>query len=112
MRHLTIVERLMAAVLLPFGAVVALPMLASYAGVGDAVGFQIATAAGIAGLAALAVRALARSIARPIAEVAATIDAIAYAEMAQAPLALSSAGRDPASSHGRPLTQGRRPPAP
>ena len=77
----------MAAVLLPFGAVVALPMLASYAGVGDAVGFQIATAAGIAGLAALAVRALARSIARPIAEVAATIDAIAYAEMAQAPLA-------------------------
>lgn len=84
MRHLTIVERLMAAVLAPLGAAVALPMLISYAGMGDAVAVQIATVAGIIGLAALAVRALARSIARPIAEVAATIDAIAYAEMAQA----------------------------
>ena len=78
MRHLTIVERLMAAVLLPLGAVVALPILASFAGAGDAFRIQIVTVAGIAGLAVLAVRALAQSIARPIAEVAATIDAIAY----------------------------------
>ena len=82
----------MAAVLLPLGAVVALPILASFAGAGDAFLIQIVTVAGIAGLAVLAVRALAQSIARPIAEVAATIDAIAYAEMAQAAPAQPSRG--------------------
>ena len=83
----------MAAVLLPLGAVVALPMLASFAGAGDAFVNQIVTVVGTAGFAVLAMRALAQSIARPIAEVAATIDAIAYDEMAQAAQAQAQPSR-------------------
>jgi methyl-accepting chemotaxis protein len=89
MRQLTIAERLAVAVLLPPCAVVAALQLVPLAGAAHAFYAAIAVGVGIAGLAALTVRSLVRAIVQPIAEVAATIDAIACAE-GQAPLRAQS----------------------
>lgn len=77
MRHLTIAERVMSGVLVLLSAVLVMQHLTAAAGIF----IQIAGMIIIAGLAGLAVRALGRSIARPVAEVIDQIDAIAYAEM-------------------------------
>jgi methyl-accepting chemotaxis protein len=77
MRQLTIAERVMGGVLVLLCAVLVMQRLTAAAGIYA----QVAGIVAIAGLAGLAVRALGRSIARPVAEVIDTIDAIAYAEM-------------------------------
>ena len=93
MRRLTIVERLMAAALLPLCAVGAVPMVPSFVPVNHAIYAQLIIVVGIAVLTGLTVHRLARAIARPVAEVAATLDAIAYAEIQQAASAPRAATR-------------------
>jgi methyl-accepting chemotaxis protein len=84
-RQLTMTERLAAAVLLPFAAALALPYFAAalVLPVGDAYAIPAQFVAGImvVGLGGGIVVAVARSIARPLKNVAETIDALAYAEL-------------------------------
>jgi methyl-accepting chemotaxis protein len=85
MRQLTIAERLTAAVLLPVAAMLSVPFLTSallpFFGAANATFTEIfigLVAASIAGAVDLVI---ARGIVRPLAQVADTIDAIAYAEL-------------------------------
>lgn len=89
MRQWTITERLLAAVMLPLAVVCAIPYLTGLL----AASFG-ATMAGYAGLAVWLIAltgagagalALARSLARPLADVADTLDALACAELASPP---------------------------
>ena len=85
MRQLTIAERMMGGVLVLLCAVLVMQHLTAAAGFY----VQFTSLIVIAGLAGTAVRALGRSIARPVAEVIDQIDAIARAEMnSAAPLPL------------------------
>ena len=81
MRRLTIVEQMVAGIATPLCGVLAVQHLPQLAG---SIYLQIGGIAVIAALAGIGIRALARSIAAPIAEIVATIDAIAYAEMKSA----------------------------
>ncbi len=88
MRQFTIAERLIAAVLLALSAVLTAPYLS--AALPQALGEANAYYAGIViwlaaiGLAGVVVLAIARSIARPLAEAAEMLDAIGYAELKSA----------------------------
>jgi methyl-accepting chemotaxis protein len=88
MRQFTIAERVIAAVLMPLAAMLAVPQLTAaltpFLGEANGAYARIAIGLAAAGLAGAAVMAVARSIARPLAEAADTIDAIAYAELESA----------------------------
>jgi methyl-accepting chemotaxis protein len=88
MRQFTIAERLIAAVLLPFSVMLAVPYLVAVLvpliGETNAVYAQIAIGIAAAAFAGVAVLAIGRGIARPLTEAAATLDAIAYAELQSA----------------------------
>src|SRR5512135_2923782 len=85
MRRFTIAERLIAAVLLPLVAMLAGPFLvtslASYFGEADVAFAQLFVSFAAAGVALAAALGIAHGIARPVAEAAETIEAIAYAEL-------------------------------
>ncbi len=85
MRQLTIAERLTAAVLLPLAAMLSVPFLTAalmrYFGVANATYAEIFNAIVIATIAGGMVLVMARGIVRPLAQVADTLDAIAYAEL-------------------------------
>jgi methyl-accepting chemotaxis protein len=89
MRQFTIAERLIAAAVLPLAAVVAAHFLASPLAplFGDTVGGYVEPAAVLVALAlaGVAVWALARSIALPLADAAESMDAMACAELGSAP---------------------------
>jgi len=89
MRQFTIAERLIAAAMLPVAAIVAVPYLVQslVALLGPAAAGYAGLVTGIAGLAAAGagVWAIARSIARPLADAADAIDAIACAELESVP---------------------------
>ena len=88
MRQFTIAERLIAAVLLPLAALLAVPYLAAMLSplIGEANATYARIALTILAIVATAgaVLAIARGIARPLAEVADTLDALAYAELQSA----------------------------
>src|SRR5450631_4346641 len=88
MRQFTIAERLIAAVLLPFAAMMAVPYLAALLspliGETNAIYARIALMLLAIGSTGAAVLAIVRGIARPLAEVADTLDALAYAELQSA----------------------------
>jgi len=90
MRQLTIAERLIAAAILPMAALLALHVaggvLGSVLGPAAARYAEVAVALVLAGLTAAAVGTIARSIARPLADAADSVDAIACAELGSAPL--------------------------
>ena len=85
MRQLTIAERLTAAVLLPPAAMLSVPFLTAalmrYFGVANATYAEVFNALVIATIAGGMVLVMARGIVRPLAQVADTLDAIAYAEL-------------------------------
>jgi methyl-accepting chemotaxis protein len=85
MRQFTIAERLMTAVLVPLTGMLVVPYLAAalvpFLGEPNAVYVYVVLGLAAAALAALAVLAVARGIARPLAVAADTLDAIAYAEL-------------------------------
>jgi methyl-accepting chemotaxis protein len=85
MRQLTIAERLTAAVLLPLAAMLSVPFLAAvlmpFLDEANATYAEIFIALVTASIAGAVVLIIARGIVRPIAQVADTIDAIAYAEL-------------------------------
>jgi methyl-accepting chemotaxis protein len=93
MRQFTIAERLIAAVLLPFAALLAVPYLAAglapLVGGANAIYAQVFLWLAAAALAGAGVMKIARGIGRPLAEASDALDAIAYAE-------LHSAGSMPA----------------
>ena len=88
MRQFTIAERLIAAVLLPIATMLAVPYvtaaLAPFLGETNATYARIIIGLAAAALAGAGVLGIAREISRPLAEVADTLDAIAYAEMESA----------------------------
>ena len=88
MRQFTIAERLIAAVLPPFAAMMAVPYLVAlllpWIGEASATYARIVLMLIAAVSAGAAVLAIARGIARPLAEVADTLDALAYAELQSA----------------------------
>lgn len=96
MRQFTIAERLIAATLLPLSAMLAVPYLTAallpFLGEANAVYARIVIGLAAIGLAGAAVLAIARSIARPLAEAADTIDIIASAELESAPSMSPSRG--------------------
>jgi methyl-accepting chemotaxis protein len=85
MRQFTIAERLIAAVLLPLAAMMAVPYLAAVLvpliGETNAFYARIAIGTAAAVLAGAGVLGIARGIARPLAQASDTLDAIAYAEL-------------------------------
>jgi methyl-accepting chemotaxis protein len=85
MRQFTIAERLIAATLLPLSAMFAVPYLTAallpFLGEANAVYARVVIGLAAIGLAGAAVLAIARGIARPLADAADTIDAIAHAEL-------------------------------
>ncbi len=85
MRQFTIAERLAAAVLLPLAAMLPVPFLAAaltpYLGAANETYAEIFIGLVIAGVAGAVVLVIARGIVRPLAQVADTLDAIAYAEL-------------------------------
>jgi methyl-accepting chemotaxis protein len=85
MRQLTIAERLTAAVLLPLAAMLSVPFLTAalmpFLDEANATYAEIFIALVTASIAGAVVLIIARGIVRPIAQVADTIDAIAYAEL-------------------------------
>ncbi len=89
MRQFTIAERLIAAVMLPLALVLAVPNLATALTpvLGAANAFYAELVIGLAGfaLAGAGVLAIARSIARPLADAADAMDAMAHAELESAP---------------------------
>lgn len=88
MRQFTIAERLFVAILLPLVAILAVPYgtaaLTPFLGETIAVYGRIAVGLVAAALTGAAVLRIARGIARPLAEAADTLDAIAYAELESA----------------------------
>ncbi len=82
MRQLTIAERLFAAVMLPLAVMLAIAYFAVSFGSGYA--GPIALALAVAGLAGAGAWAVAQSIARPLADAADAIDAMAWAELESA----------------------------
>jgi hypothetical protein len=101
MRQLTIAERLTAAVLLPLAAMLSVPFLTSallpFFGAANATSTEIfigLVAASIAGAVDLVI---ARGIVRPLAQVADTIDAVAYAELDSARHCRAAAAKSRAS---------------
>ncbi len=88
MRQLTIAERLAAAVLLPLVAMLSVPFLTAalmpFLGDGSAAFTEILLGCVIIGVAGFFLLLAVRGIARPLVEVADTIDAIAYAELESA----------------------------
>ena len=85
MRQFTIAERLTAAVLLPLAAMLSVPFLTAalmpFLDEANATYAEIFIALVTASIAGAVVLIIARGIVRPIAQVADTIDAIAYAEL-------------------------------
>jgi len=94
MRQLTIAERLIATLLLSLSAALALPYLAgalaSFLDDAYAVPAELAAGAVVAGLIGVGVITVARSMARPLASVAETLDALAYGELESVPPGSSS----------------------
>jgi methyl-accepting chemotaxis protein len=94
MRQLTIAERLIATALLSLAAGLSLPHLAAavtqFVGEAYAVPAEFLVGIVVVGLIGGAAIAIARSIARPLAEVAETLDALAYAELDSAQTPSSS----------------------
>jgi methyl-accepting chemotaxis protein len=88
MRQFTIAERLIAAVLLPSAAMMAVPYLAALLspliGEANSIYARIALTLLAIGSTGAAVLAIVRGIARPLTEVADTLDALAYAELQSA----------------------------
>ena len=87
MRPLTIAERLSAAVLLPVCAIAAGPYLAEMmpaAGEATTAYVRVTIALAAVALAGVAVLTVARGVARPLADITDTIDAIAHAELESA----------------------------
>jgi methyl-accepting chemotaxis protein len=89
MRQLTIAERLIAAVILPLCAAMAVTPLTTamvtVAGKDYAFHLHIVIGLALISSAGAAIWAIVRSITRPLAEIADTLDAITYAELAKAP---------------------------
>jgi methyl-accepting chemotaxis protein len=85
MRQFRIAERLAAAVLLPLAAMLSVPFLTAalmpYLDETNATYAEVFIALVIASIAGAVVLVMARSIVRPLAQVADTLDAIAYAEL-------------------------------
>ncbi len=85
MRQFTIAERLAAAVLLPLAALLSVPFLTAalmpYLDAANTTYAEIFIALVVISVAGAAVLVMARGIVRPLAEVADTLDAIAYAEL-------------------------------
>jgi HAMP domain-containing protein len=89
MRQFTIAERLTAAVLLPLAAMLSVPFLTAalmpFLDPAHATFAEIFIGLVIAAVAGAVVLVMARGIARPLARVADTLDAIAYAELDSPP---------------------------
>ena len=89
MRQCSIAERVIAAAMLPLAVVLAVPYLATLLApfLGPAAARYAGLVIGLGGLAAAGagVWAIGRSIARPVADAAAAVDAMASAELASAP---------------------------
>ena len=96
MRQLTIAERLIAAVFLPLAAMLSVPFVTAalmpFLGRANETYVVILIGLVAATIAGAAVLIIARGIVRPIAQVADTIDAIAYAELDSAPPLAPSRG--------------------
>ena len=89
MRQFSIAERLIAVALLPIAAMLAVPYLSGallpILGEANAIYGHIVVGLGAIGLAGAAILAIVRSMARPLAAAADTIDAIAAGELVSAP---------------------------